>query len=113
MPSILPVLPSAITAKWDETHITLSISDDGPGFSAEVLMRAGEPYLSHSPGEGRAGGGLGLGLFIAKTLLERSGAALEFSNKPSPATGAVIRISWLRTVFEADSRGAGPYQALS
>lgn len=102
-----------ITAKWDETHITLSISDDGPGFSAEVLMRAGEPYLSHSPGEGRAGGGLGLGLFIAKTLLERSGAALEFSNKPSPATGAVIRISWLRTVFEADSRGAGPYQALS
>jgi len=102
-----------IAASWDEAHVTLSIADDGPGFPAEVLMRAGEPYLSHSPGEGRAGGGLGLGLFIAKTLLERSGAMLEFSNRPSPATGAVIRISWLRAVFEADSREAGAYQALS
>jgi two-component system sensor histidine kinase RegB len=102
-----------IAAGWDETHVTLSISDDGPGFPAEVLMRAGEPYISQSPGEGRAGGGLGLGLFIAKTLLERSGAVLEFSNRPSPATGAMIRISWLRNVFEADSRPVGAYQALS
>lgn len=102
-----------IVAGWDESHVTLSIADDGPGFPPEVLMRAGEPYLSHGPSEGRAGGGLGLGLFIAKTLLERGGAVLEFSNRPSPETGAVIRIAWMRSVFEADSRRLDTYPALS
>jgi two-component system sensor histidine kinase RegB len=98
-----------ITAQWTDGSVTLTIADDGPGFTPEVLMRAGEPYLSRSHAkESRAGGGLGLGLFIAKTLLERSGAALEFSNLPLPATGASIRITWLRTVFERDDRLSGP-----
>jgi two-component system sensor histidine kinase RegB len=97
-----------ITAQWTEAAVILTIADDGPGFTPEVLMRAGEPYLSRSHAkESRAGGGLGLGLFIAKTLLERSGAALEFSNLPLPATGASIRITWLRTVFERDDRLSG------
>ena len=91
-----------ITASWSETHVTLAIADDGPGFPAEVLLRAGDPYLSGAPAENRAGGGLGLGLFIAKTLLERGGAALEFSNLPAPRSGASVRIVWLRAVFEAD-----------
>jgi len=96
-----------IAAQWSESHVTLIIADDGPGFPPDVLMRAGEPYLTRSSAEGRAGGGLGLGLFIAKTLLERSGAALEFSNLPLPATGAAIRIVWPRPVFEADLRARG------
>lgn len=96
-----------ITAQWSESHVTLIIADDGPGFPADVLMRAGEPYLTRQPPEGRAGGGLGLGLFIAKTLLERSGAAIEFSNLPLPATGAAIRVTWPRPVFEADPGARG------
>jgi two-component system sensor histidine kinase RegB len=98
-----------ITAQWTQGAVVLTIADDGPGFASEVLMRAGEPYLSRSRDkESRAGGGLGLGLFIAKTLLERSGAVLEFSNLPLPATGASIRITWLREVFERDDRLLGP-----
>jgi two-component system sensor histidine kinase RegB len=98
-----------ITAQWTDGAVILTIADDGPGFTPEVLMRAGDPYLSRSHAkESRAGGGLGLGLFIAKTLLERSGATLEFSNRPLPATGASIRITWLRAVFERDDRPAGP-----
>ena len=98
-----------ITAQWTEGSVILTIADDGPGFPPEVLLRAGDPYLSRSHAkESRAGGGLGLGLFIAKTLLERSGATLEFSNLPLPATGANIRITWLRAVFERDDRPAGP-----
>ena len=101
-----------ITAQWTDGAVILTIADDGPGFTPEVLLRAGDPYLSRSHAkESRAGGGLGLGLFIAKTLLERSGATLEFSNLPLPATGASIRITWLRAVFERDDRPAGPSNA--
>lgn len=98
-----------ITAEWTQAQVVLTIADDGPGFPPDVLMRAGEPYLSRAgqaTGENRAGGGLGLGLFIAKTLLERGGAALEFSNRPAPASGASIRIAWPRAVFET-GREAG------
>lgn len=91
----------SIAAEWTQTQVVLTIADDGPGFPPDVLMRAGDPYLSRGAGENRAGGGLGLGLFIAKTLLERSGAAMEFSNRPLPASGAVIRIVWPREAFEA------------
>lgn len=96
-----------ITAHWAENHVALTIADDGPGFPPDVLMRAGEPYLSRERGESRAGGGLGLGLFIAKTLLERSGAVLEFSNLPAPASGASVRMVWPRAEFEADLRPVG------
>lgn len=91
-----------ITAEWNESHVTLTIADDGPGFPPDVLLRAGDPYLTHGPSENRNGGGLGLGLFIAKTLLERGGAGMEFSNRPAPASGASVRMTWLRAAFEAD-----------
>ena len=91
-----------ITAEWNQHHVTLTIADDGPGFPPDVLLRAGDPYLTHGTSENRTGGGLGLGLFIAKTLLERGGAVMEFSNLPAPASGACVRMSWLREVFEAD-----------
>ena len=100
-----------ITAEWNEDHVMLTIADDGPGFPPDVLMRAGDPYLTHGAGENRAGGGLGLGLFIAKTLLERGGAVIEFSNRAEPASGACVRMTWMRAAFEADLPRAGASQA--
>ncbi|PTM40210.1 ActS/PrrB/RegB family redox-sensitive histidine kinase [Bosea sp. 124] len=96
-----------ITAEWNATYVKLTIADDGPGFPPDVLLRAGDPYLTHGANESRAGGGLGLGLFIAKTLLERGGAAIEFSNRPAPASGASVRMTWLREAFEADLPQSG------
>ncbi|MER8914329.1 ActS/PrrB/RegB family redox-sensitive histidine kinase [Mesorhizobium sp. M0761] len=83
---------------WDELDVTFSIIDDGPGFPPEIIDRIGEPYMSTRQGN-EAGGGLGLGLFIAKTLLERSGATLDFRNSSGLGEGAIVQISWPRTVF--------------
>ncbi len=100
-----------ITAEWNQEQVMLTIADDGPGFPPDVLLRAGDPYLTDGASEARAGGGLGLGLFIAKTLLERGGAAIEFSNLPAPATGACVRMVWLREAFEIDLPPTGPNKA--
>lgn len=90
----------SIVARWDETHVELSIRDDGPGFALELISRLGEPYLTSRPHEQPrenpgARGGLGLGVFIAKTLLERSGARLTFLNT-DPRGHACVRILWPR-----------------
>jgi two-component system sensor histidine kinase RegB len=93
-----------IVARWDETRVELEISDDGPGFPPDVLEQIGDPYVSarRRPrgDDRRQAGGLGLGVFIAKTLVERSGAKLQPRNKPAPARGAVVTITWPRAVFE-------------
>jgi two-component system sensor histidine kinase RegB len=97
-----------IFAEWDAEEISVTISDDGPGFAPEVLNRLGEPYVTHrrpaprGPGEGDDDTvfGLGLGFFIAKTLLERSGARLSLSNQQPPLHGATINVTWNRTDFE-------------
>jgi two-component system sensor histidine kinase RegB len=91
-----------VTAEWSAEEIALTIIDDGPGFAPEIMDRIGEPYvtgrrhLRHSVDV--EAGGLGLGLFIAKTLLERSGAKLVFANRPT--RGASVRVRWERTDFE-------------
>src|SRR5579863_2197476 len=93
-----------VTAEWSAQQITLTINDDGPGFAPEIMDRIGEPYvtgrrnLRHSVDV--EAGGLGLGLFIAKTLLERSGAKLIFANRAAPAQGACVRVRWARADFE-------------
>ncbi|MES1203749.1 MAG: hypothetical protein ABUS57_20120, partial [Pseudomonadota bacterium] len=51
------------------------------------------------------GGGLGLGYFIAKTLLERTGARVEHRNRTAPRTGALVRAEWARSAIEAPSLG--------
>jgi two-component system sensor histidine kinase RegB len=92
-----------IDARWGAESVVITISDDGPGFAPELMDTIGEPYITTRRFQdkgAKAHSGLGLGFFIAKTLLERSGATVSFANRPSPRTGAVISISWPRSSFE-------------
>ncbi|MDI9348883.1 MAG: ActS/PrrB/RegB family redox-sensitive histidine kinase [Candidatus Symbiobacter sp.] len=74
---------------WSLRDLTIIIEDDGPGFHPTILSRLGEPYLSSRAGHD---GHMGLGVFIATTLLRRSGASLKFAN--APHGGAEIIICW-------------------
>jgi two-component system, sensor histidine kinase RegB len=105
-----------ITARWSAREVTITIADDGPGVPPDVLDALGEPYIttrpSRQPGHAKDGApsGLGLGFFIAKTLLERSGATVTLENREWPAHGAVVKASWPRSAFEsaqAPARAAG------
>ena len=99
-----------ISMLWSDTFVTIVIEDDGPGFSPDMLAKLGEPYVT-SRGMRRAkveeGSGLGLGLFIAKTLLERSGASVETGNAAPPMVGARVQVSWPRAAFQRRTRTAG------
>jgi two-component system, sensor histidine kinase RegB len=92
-----------VVSRWDHHEVVLTITDDGPGFAPEIMDRIGEPYVTsrnrRDSAEGETGG-LGLGFFIAKTLLKRSGATLAFVNKTPPEHGAVVTIRWARDDFE-------------
>jgi len=90
-----------LTGGWSDTEIALIIADDGPGFDAAVRDRLGEPYVTARP-EKRRAGGLGLGLFISKTLLERTGAKVRFSNQRQG--GALVTIKWPKNAI----LGSGP-----
>jgi two-component system sensor histidine kinase RegB len=93
-----------VNAWWNNDTVEIIISDDGPGIPPDLLNRIGEPYLSRrrnadvTPSEHH---GLGLGVFIARTLLERTGAKVSFSNRIFPDHGAVVQIGWPRERFEA------------
>lgn len=92
-----------VNAWWDADTVEIVISDDGPGIAPDLLKRIGEPYLSrrHDGEEGQgARSGLGLGVFIARTLLERTGAKVSFANRVFPDHGAVVQIVWPRSRFE-------------
>jgi two-component system sensor histidine kinase RegB len=95
-----------VTYRWTADVVTVEIADDGPGFPLDIIDSLGEPYVTTRPA-GRPGtdaemepSGLGLGFFIAKTLLERSGATITLSNALAPDTGARVQITWPRSVFE-------------
>ncbi len=108
-----------VEISWTDDIIRIQISDDGPGFPNSVLNRIGEPFVRRRrPEEGGARRpgyeGMGLGLFIAKTLLERSGATLSFANGGARALSglsgsAIVTVVWPRSSIEAlpeTSRGA-------
>ncbi|HVY19309.1 MAG TPA: ActS/PrrB/RegB family redox-sensitive histidine kinase [Bauldia sp.] len=99
-----------VGTEWNDTEVAITIADDGPGFSSTIIDRIGEPYVTTrrdaAAGEDHEAGGLGLGLFIAKTLLERSGAALDLANRPPPGQGAAIRIVWPRPLMDAGPASA-------
>lgn len=84
---------------WDDRSVSISVLDDGQGFPPEIIDRIGEPYMSTRQEGHSSGGGLGLGLFIAKTLLERSGATLTFRNASGRGEGAMVIIEWARDEF--------------
>lgn len=89
-----------IEASWDQSRIVVQITDDGPGFAPELVTRLGEPYITSrvrdpSGADAEKPGGLGLGVFIAKTLLERTGAKLTFANENADGH-AQVRIVWSR-----------------
>ncbi|MEJ0058871.1 MAG: ActS/PrrB/RegB family redox-sensitive histidine kinase [Terricaulis sp.] len=86
-------------ARWTAEQLEIAVIDDGPGFAPGVLGRLGEPYLTER--EAGAAGGLGLGFFIAKTLLERTGAKIVVKNRPLPYEGATVRARWPRQAIEA------------
>ena len=104
-----------VEATWSDTIIRLRIIDDGPGYPVHLLDRIGDPYLRGRRRDKRPEyDGMGLGLFIAKTLLQRSGATVRFSNcsgqhRPrgfsGPRCGAVAEVTWPRQAVEADPRG--------
>ncbi len=85
-----------ITLFWDEDKVGVSINDDGRGFPEEMIEKIGEPFVTRR-GASLDREGLGLGLFIAKTLLERSGGSLVFTNNAKDGLpGAVVQIEWAR-----------------
>ncbi|MFM7084028.1 MAG: ActS/PrrB/RegB family redox-sensitive histidine kinase [Hyphomicrobium sp.] len=105
-----------LIGEWDASNVIVTISDDGPGFKPEIIDTIGEPYVTSRSAKNRKhsgkAGGMGLGFFIAKTLLERSGARLALENKQLPQVGAIVRISWPRIAFEEGAERPGPGSVL-
>jgi two-component system, sensor histidine kinase RegB len=95
-----------VQARWSNPTVSISVMDDGPGFDPAIISRLGDPFVTTRPGydplpsgEDAAQGhqGMGLGLFIAKTLLERTGATVAIANRKSPEHGALITVIWPRS----------------
>lgn len=102
-----------VQARWTEGRIGITVVDDGPGFDQAIFDRLGDPYVTTRPGYDTPGGttdgstdgttrhdGMGLGLFIAKTLLERSGAEVTLANRKPPEHGAQVSLLWPRAVLD-------------
>lgn len=105
-----------VDASWTGTTLVVRVSDDGPGYPASVLGRIGDPFLASKRSEAARPGydGMGLGLFIAKTLLERTGATLTFSNGADPflkaeestsRSGATVEVTWPLSRVLAETTG--------
>ena len=96
-----------VDARWSLAQVSVTVSDDGPGFDQNIFDRLGDPFVTTRPGYGNAAlgdesqhEGMGLGLFIAKTLLERSGASVTLANRKYPHKGAMITIHWPRDAVD-------------
>lgn len=111
-----------IDAQWTEDSIIIRITDDGLGFPPQVIGRLGDPFLRRRKSTEETAKrpeyeGMGLGLFIAKTLLERSGGALTFANgsdpykvgdaDPGSRRGAIIEVTWPTEQITLDGSGLG------
>ena len=113
-----------VESSWTKESITITISDDGYGYPSNLLGRLGDPFLGAKIGKENRQGyeGMGLGLFIAKTLLERTGAKISFSNgdrnqtsahSKREASGAIVEIYWPRKKVESTSNLFGENQNFS
>jgi two-component system sensor histidine kinase RegB len=95
-----------VEVKWTDANVVVRVLDDGPGYPYDLLGRIGDPFIKRGGKREKddsrpAYEGMGLGLFIAKTLLERSGATVNFANgsgqlrdPTSPRYGAIAEIIW-------------------
>lgn len=94
------------SATWTANEVRITIADDGTGFPPDVLEQLGEPFVTTRPSQSWGEEapdehiGMGLGFFIAKTLLERSGAKLELANRAVSPGGAMVTVVWPRERFE-------------
>ena len=79
--------------KSDSQITEITIEDDGDGYPRDILYKIGEPYLKTSNSQEKSKTGLGLGLFIGKTLLEKNFASLNFRNSKT-RSGAEVIINW-------------------
>ena len=110
-----------VESSWTKETITIIIADNGYGYPANLLGRLGDPFLTAKIGKQNRQGyeGMGLGLFIAKTLLERTGAKISFMNghrnqtsnqsKAEPS-GAIVEINWPRNKVESNANLFGENQ---
>lgn len=94
-----------IDISWQEKSLLIAITDDGPGFDHQILKRLGEPYVTTRQPTPGQDGGLGLGLFIAKTLVERSGAVISFDE--IDPHGARVSLEWQREALTTEPVQAG------
>ena len=76
----------------DENNVVIDIKDDGPGFPDDIIDNIGEPYIVSRSQLVKLNAGTGLGTFLGKTLLERTGGRLEFFNDKDK--GAIVRVKW-------------------
>ncbi|WP_412564837.1 sensor histidine kinase RegB [Thalassobius sp. MITS945101] len=111
-----------IESEWSEDRIYIRIMDDGDGFPPHLIGRIGDPFMRRRRSSADRKKrpeyeGMGLGLFIAKTLLERSGAELSFANGHDPLSdlndpdrrGAVVEVMWPREKIDAGGARASDY----
>lgn len=107
-----------VEARWTENEVSIRIMDDGPGYPTNMLGRIGDPFVRNRRTERDRKArpeyeGMGLGLFIAKTLLQRSGAELSFANGAdkvngsSQRRGAVVEVVWPRDAIVPPSLPKG------
>ena len=82
-----------INLKSDSSTTEIVIEDDGNGYPFEILMKIGEPYLKTNKGSNDKNSGLGLGIFIGKTLLEKNFAIINCRNSKTRG-GAEVIIKW-------------------
>jgi two-component system, sensor histidine kinase RegB len=98
-----------VRAQWDASALTVEVTDDGPGFAPEIFEKLGEPYVTSRP-RWRAFAaadptakqeGMGLGFFIAKTLIEQAGGTLTAHNRSEG--GAMVSASWPRGAIDGEA----------
>jgi two-component system sensor histidine kinase RegB len=82
-----------ISVKSDNNNTEITIEDDGEGYPGDVLSKIGEPYIKSYKSSIKSKSGLGLGIFIGKTLLEKNYANILCRNSKT-RSGAEVNIKW-------------------
>ena len=82
-----------INLKSDSENTEITVEDDGSGYPRDIISKIGEPYLKSNITKEKSKEGLGLGLFIGKTLLEKNFASVNFGNSQT-RSGAEVNIKW-------------------